>query len=195
MSIASTKKSAKKNLILKKAALLFREKGFSATSMRELADAVGMEAASLYNHISSKSAILEEIIFSVSLAVKHQLDEIEKTDKPVLYKIEAVIRFHVQMMLQRFDDYCVMVNEWFHLSAENQNIFATERKLYVKRLEAIIQAGIDAGELKPIMPYVVVLNILSSVRGLEFWHKSSKQYLAEDMEKNIVAHLIAGIMG
>lgn len=195
MSIASTKKSAKKDLILQKAAILFREKGFSAASMRELAESVGMEAASLYNHIPSKSYILEEIITCVSLAVKNQLDELEKVDKPVLYKIEAVIRFHVQMMFHRFDDYCVMVNEWHHLSQESQQIFVSERKQYVKRLEAIIQTGIDAGELKPVLPYVVVLNILSSVMGLEFWHKSSKSYLAEDMEKNIVAHLIGGIMG
>ncbi|HCT23363.1 MAG TPA: TetR/AcrR family transcriptional regulator, partial [Chitinophagaceae bacterium] len=50
--------SSRKDIIVSKAASLFREKGYKATSMRELADAVGVEAASLYNHIHSKTEIL-----------------------------------------------------------------------------------------------------------------------------------------
>ena len=42
---------------------MFKDKGFAASSMRDLAETVGIEAASLYNHIKSKSEILQEIIF------------------------------------------------------------------------------------------------------------------------------------
>ena len=51
----------KKELILSEAAMLFKEKGFGGTSMRDLAEKVGMEAASMYNHIKSKDEILELI--------------------------------------------------------------------------------------------------------------------------------------
>ena len=46
---------SRKDVIVTKAAALFREKGFKAASMRDLAEAVGVEAASLYNHIKSKT--------------------------------------------------------------------------------------------------------------------------------------------
>jgi len=59
-------KQSKKELIIQEAALIFKQKGYSATSMRELAEKVGMEAASLYNHIRSKDEILEEICFKVA---------------------------------------------------------------------------------------------------------------------------------
>ena len=60
---ATRKKASKKEFILKKAAQMFREKGFAATSMRDLAETVGIEAASLYNHIRSKNEMLESICF------------------------------------------------------------------------------------------------------------------------------------
>ncbi len=188
------KKSAKKALIISTAAKMFREKGFTGSSMRDLAENIGIEAASLYNHIHSKSQILQEIIWGVSRDCKKQLDDLETASGTSLQKIEAMIRFHTQMMLTRFEEYSVMVNEWIHLEPTQLAEFAADRRLYVKKMEAIVQKGIDKGEIKPLMPYVVVLNILSSVRGLEFWHKSAKSHSATEIEENMVAHLIAGLI-
>ncbi|MFV0604371.1 MAG: TetR/AcrR family transcriptional regulator [Niabella sp.] len=195
MSVSTSirKKSAKKALIIATAAGMFREKGFTGSSMRDLAEQIGIEAASLYNHIQSKSQILNEIISGVSQECKEQLDELEAANGTALQKIEALIRFHTQMMLTRFEEYSVMVNEWIHLETDRLTEFAADRRQYVKRMEAIVQQGIDDGVLKPLMPYVVVLNILSSVRGLEFWHKSSKTHTALEMEDNMVEHLIGGL--
>ena len=64
--IKSTANGTKKDAIIKKAAALFRNKGFKATSMRELAEKIGVEAPSLYNHIGSKSELLQAICFKVA---------------------------------------------------------------------------------------------------------------------------------
>ncbi len=49
--IKSTENNSKREVIIKEASKLFKEKGFTATSMRDLAERVGVEAPSLYNHI------------------------------------------------------------------------------------------------------------------------------------------------
>jgi len=59
--------------ILKTATQLFAERGFSAVSQREIAAAVGIKAASIYNHFPSKDAILEEIIKRLSLDLEESL--------------------------------------------------------------------------------------------------------------------------
>jgi len=172
---------------------MFREKGFPATSMRDLAETVGLEAASLYNHIQSKSEILQEIIFKTVNDCNIHLNDLVENEITNTKKIESLIRFHVQMMLNRFDDYCVMINEWIHLPEPYLTTFITQRRNYVQKMEAIIEKGIRDKEMKPILPYVAVLTILSSVRGLEFWHRSGKKVTPEEIEDNMVSQLINGL--
>jgi TetR/AcrR family transcriptional regulator, cholesterol catabolism regulator len=193
MAKAQRKKASKKDLIVQKAASMFREKGFPATSMRDLAESVGIEAASLYNHIQSKSEILQQIIFRISDDCNKQLADLDNAGLSNLQKIESVIRFHIQMMLHRFEDYHVMINEWIHLEAQPLADFITQRRNYVQRLESFISEGIAAKEIKPILPYIAVLTILSAVRGLEFWHRSQKSYTPEELEENMVTYLIGGL--
>jgi AcrR family transcriptional regulator len=66
MTNIQRRRASKKDLILQKASALFRERGYATTSMRDLAESVGIEAASLYNHIQSKSEILQEIISRIA---------------------------------------------------------------------------------------------------------------------------------
>ena len=187
------KKASKKDLIVQKAAFMFREKGFPATSMRDLAESVGIEAASLYNHIQSKSEILQQIIFRISDDCNKHLADLDNGSSSNLQKIESIIRFHIQMMFNRFEDYHVMINEWIHLETQPLTEFITQRRKYVQRLENFISEGIAAREIKPILPYVAVLTILSAVRGLEFWHRSQKNYSPGELEENMVTYLIGGL--
>ena len=187
------KKASKKELIILRASVMFREKGFPATSMRDLAESVGIEAASLYNHIQSKSEILQEIIFRAANNCNVHLESIDNPTLSNIGKIESLIRFHVQMMLTRFDDYYVMVNEWIHLAEPYYTNFITQRRNYVQKMESIIDQGIQQKELRPVLPYVAMLTILSSVRGLEFWHRSGKKVSMQVLEDNMVNHLIGGL--
>ncbi len=193
MAKAQRKKASKKDFILLRASSMFREKGFPATSMRDLAEAVGIEAASLYNHIQSKSEILQEIIFRIANDCNVHLESLDDSRISSIKKIESLIRFHVQMMLNRFDDYTVMINEWIHLTEPYHTNFTTQRRHYVQKMEAIIEEGIRGKEMNPISPYVATLTILSSVRGLEFWHRSGKKITPQTMEDNMVNHLISGL--
>ena len=193
MAVSKRKKASKKDLIIRKASAMFREKGFPATSMRDLAESVGLEAASLYNHIQSKSEILQEIIFHTSNDCNVHLNSLGDSAITNHKKIESLIRFHVQMMLNRFDDYCVMINEWIHLPEPYLTTFTSQRRNYVQKMEAIIKDGITNKEMKPILPYVAMLTILSSVRGLEFWHRSGKKVSPQEIEDNMVNHLINGL--
>ncbi|AHF16556.1 TetR/AcrR family transcriptional regulator [Niabella soli] len=192
MATTTRKRSSKKEEILKTAARMFREKGYTGTSMRDLAEKIGIEAASLYNHIQSKGEILDEIVFSIARDCQEQLENMNASET-ALQRIESLIRFHTKMMIDHFESYSVMVSEWIHLEEDKLSEFVSDRRRYVKKIETIVQEGIDNKEFKPVSPYVVVLNILSSVRGLEFWQKSAKTHTAEEIEENMVKHLIGGL--
>ena len=146
--IKSGKNASKKDIILKKAALLFKTKGFNAASMRELAEAVGVEAPSLYNHIGSKSELLQAICFKVAIEFTTQLDETENINTGITNKIELIIRFHITMMLEEFDEVFVANHEWKHLQEPFLSNFLNQRRGYEKKLVTLIEEGIKKKELK-----------------------------------------------
>jgi len=191
--IRSKKNSTKKEVIIEKASKLFREKGFGAASMRDLAEHVGVEAASLYNHIQSKSEILQAICFRVANEFIAHLEAVQASGEPILKKMEMIIRFHIRMMLDQYEFVYISDHEWRHLPEPYLSNFLNQRRNYRKSLADIIEQGITRVEIKPIEPYVAVLTILSAISGIESWQRSRKTISAEVLENNMVKYLIEGL--
>jgi TetR/AcrR family transcriptional regulator, cholesterol catabolism regulator len=191
--IQSKRNSTKKEVIIEKASRLFREKGFGAASMRDLAEHVGVEAASLYNHIQSKSEILQTICFKVANEFMTNLEAVEASNQPMLKKMETIIRLHIRMMLDQYEYVYIADHEWRHLPEPYLSNFLNQRRSYRKRLADIIEDGIARGELKAIDPYTAVLVILSAVSGIDSWQRSRKSTTAETLETNMVKYLIEGL--
>lgn len=191
--IKSNKSNTRKDVIISKAARLFREKGYSATSMRDLAENVGVEAASLYNHISSKAEILQEICFKAANHFMNHISEVEASKISSIQKLEAVLRFHIRQMVTNYEEVYVMDREWKHLTDPYLSNMQSQRRSYRQRIAAIIEEGIRNGEIKPIDAPTAVLILLHAVSGIESWHRSVKRISDEMLEDNMVIILVEGL--
>lgn len=193
MAKAQRKKASKKELILRRAAAMFREKGFAATSMRDLAEMVGIEAASLYNHIRSKNEILEAICFDVANIFNTNIESIETSAQNAIEKIENLLRFHIRQMVENYEEVYVCDREWKHLDEPYLSNFQTQRRNYRKKIAAIIEEGIARNEIKKIDAPTAVLIILHAVSGIESWHRSKAKISAQELEDNMVMIMIDGL--
>ncbi|MEP6615010.1 MAG: TetR/AcrR family transcriptional regulator [Ginsengibacter sp.] len=191
--IIPVKNGTKKDVISKKASRLFREKGFAATSMRDIAEAVGIEAPSLYNHIGSKKEILQEICFRIANLFTSHITSVEQSTDRYAVKIELIIRFHIFMMLTDFENVYISDHEWKHLAEPYLSNFKNQRRSYRSRLSEIIRQGMISKEFKKIDPYVTVLTLLSAIGGIEGWHRSNKTVDARVLEENMVTLLLEGL--
>lgn len=191
--IKSSKSNTRKDVIISKAARLFREKGYSATSMRDLAEHVGVEAASLYNHIRSKAEILQEICFKTANKFMDHITEVEASDQRSIAKIEAILRFHIRQIVTHYEEVYVMDREWKHLTDPYLSNMQSQRRSYRQRIAAIIEDGIRKGDIKSIDAPTAVLIILHAVSGIESWHRSVKRISAEMLEDNMVMILVEGL--
>ena len=192
--IKRNRNGTRKDVIIAKAAKLFREKGFSATSMRDLAEHVGVEAASLYNHISSKAEILQEICFKTANNFMSHIEEVDATpNKTAIEKIQAILRFHIKQMLENYEEVYVSDREWKHLTDPYLSNMQTQRRAYRQRIALVIEDGIRKGEIKPIDAPTAVLIMLHAVSGIESWHRSKKKIAGEVLEDNMVQILVDGL--
>jgi len=187
------KNESRKDLIIKAGAALFREKGFGAASMRDLAENIGIEAASLYNHIKSKNEILESICFGVANDFNAHMDEVELSESTPLEKIETILRFHILQMVEHVEEVLVADREWKHLDEPYRSNFHNQRRNYRKRFGAIVEDGIKKGQIKKIDSPTAVLIMLHAVGGIESWHRSTAKITAQEVEENIVRILIDGL--
>lgn len=193
MAKAIRKKASKKGLILQKAAAMFRQRGFAATSMRDLAEVVGIEAASLYNHISSKNEILEAICFDMANHFNTHMDQIEATRQSALSALEAVLRFHIRQMIDNYEQVYVSDREWKHLQEPYLSNFQTQRRTYRKRIAHLIDTGIQKKEILSIDSATAVLIMLHAISGIESWHRSKKRISARELEDNMLTILVGGL--
>lgn len=191
--IKNKNNGTKKEVIVEAATRLFREKGFKAASMRDLAEAVGVEAASLYNHIQSKEELLQEICFKVANDFNQKCDEIESSNLSTIKRVEAMLRFHIRMMFDHYEMVIVADRDWKHLSDPYLSNFHSQRRIYRKRLAGIIERGIEQKEIKPVDAPTVVLIMLHAVNGIESWHRSKEKISPKQLEENMVLIMIEGL--
>ena len=177
------KMNQRKEEIYRVATRLFREKGYNATGMRDIAVEVGVEAASLYNHIRSKSQLLHQCCFRMTEDFSRQLEEQEKSfSAHAIEKLEAILRFHIRIWITRLDEVLVATHEGKYLEEPWLTEFMQERRRYMRRIEKIIQQGMDHGHIRQAEPYPIMLTFMSTVRGIEFWHRKQQEVSAEALE-------------
>ena len=183
-----------KDMILINAAELFRKKGFAAASVRELAESLGIEAPSLYNHIGSKAELLQEICFEVAKDYTLHMEQVLQSKKNAAEKIAEIIRFHVRKLSIDFDKVFVSEHEWKRLPQKFLEEFLAQRKLYENDMIGIIKEGIAKKIFKNLLPSITVLAILSAVRGLELRQRHKNEFTIEELEDTMIQHLLHGII-
>ncbi|MES2764382.1 MAG: TetR/AcrR family transcriptional regulator [Bacteroidota bacterium] len=186
--------NGKRDVILKEAAKLFKEKSFGGASMRELAERVGIEAPSMYHHIASKDEILEIICFSIGNLYVSQLEDISRRELSVIEKLKELIRLHVRIMIKNGDAVSVANNDWKHLSDEKLKKFKELRSGYEKKVVELLKEGVESGELKAVNTSVTLFTILSAIRWVELWWRPNRGISAEELEESIITILLEGLV-
>ncbi|WP_134200947.1 TetR/AcrR family transcriptional regulator [Meridianimaribacter flavus] len=186
------KNETRKDEIIKTAAKLFKEKGYSAVTMRDLATEMGMKAASLYNHINSKQQILKEIIISLAEEFTTGLQEIQKSNKSNIEKLRDIVKLHVNITSHNTYGMASLNNDWMHLE-EKLEYYLQLRSNYEDEFRNIIQQGIKKEEIINENIEVMLFSILSTLRSLYLWIPKKEDLNPEELSQQLSEVLINGI--
>jgi AcrR family transcriptional regulator len=186
------KPETRKDEIIKTAAKLFKEKGYSAVTMRDIATAMGIKAASLYNHISSKQEILIDIIISLAEAFTNGMEEIKSSDISSIKKVQAVVKLHVDITAKNPYGMASLNNDWMHLE-KKRDYYLTLRSGYEADFRRILLEGIKRNEITDSNIEVMLFSILSTLRSLYLWIPKKEDVTPDNLSKNLSNVLINGI--
>ncbi|MTI32968.1 TetR/AcrR family transcriptional regulator [Xanthovirga aplysinae] len=192
--MTTKEKVSRKKQIELQATELFRTKGYSASSMRDLAQELGIEAASLYSHIRSKEEILQKIIFGMAERFFEKLNAIPKNENLSFAKqLEQSIIAHIEVITKNTAASAVFFNEWRHLSEPNLSKFLDLREEYEGRFRDIITKGMETNEFRDIDERFAVFAILSSLNWTHTWYKVEGKMSPEQIGRQLSGLLINGL--
>lgn len=185
----------RKAQIRRHATALFQDRGFAATSMRDLAAALGVEAASLYSHIGSKQELLHEICFRLADQFFLAFDEAEHTAFSPTDALRGLIRGHVRVLTQDPAASQVFLTEWRHLAPPALAEFTARREAYEGRVRSLLRLGADAGALR--LPAddarFAALWLLSGLNWLPAWYRPDGALGADEIAERLTTTLLHGL--
>ena len=185
---------SRKDHILTIAAKYFRKKGYSASSMKDIAEGVGIKAASIYNHFVSKQEILNQLLQGIADRFVEGMRQIQDSSLNPKEKIHALISLHVRMAVEHTDIVALIISEWVHLSEKSRQSFIGKRDCYESSFRKIIEEGKAKKVFKDLDTEIILFSTLSTLRWLYSWYSKNEHYNPVELEKQIGSCLLHGII-
>jgi len=182
-------KLTRKEQIITTAELLFKEKGYMATTMRDIARCEGVEAASLYSHIKSKDEILITICFRMAEHFEMAMAEVNDIYFNAEEKLRMAIKNHVNIIASDLNASAVFLKEWRHLPEPELGEFISRRHEF----KIILQQGIDENVFDDVDKKFAVLTILSTVSWIVEWYKPGGVMNPDEISEKLSDFILTGL--
>lgn len=151
-------------------ARLFAEKGYAATTTRELSSALGVTNGTFYHYFSTKEELLlqicDESLTRITEAVSAAVAEAPTAGE----KVTALIRAHVETMLGDQNLHKTMLTELRSLTGDHLASVTTRRDVYDRLVREVLAAAQGSGALRrDLDPRTLALLLLNLLNWTIFW--------------------------
>lgn len=187
--VAAKAGSISRERILQAAARLFRERGYKGTTVRDIAQAVGILSGSLFHHFRTKEEMLIEIMREAALSVCIRAEEVIGREAPAVEQLRELILLELKAIISksRKDFHGVLFFEWREVPEAIRPEFTLLRKRYRRTWLDVLERCQAEGRLR-CEPDAAVLILHGALRNAMTWYAPSGRYSTEEFA-DILAHL------
>jgi len=188
----SAKRRRRRAEILQAALQAFRERGYHATTLDDIATHLGLWKTALYHYFPDKEAIL----YACHLESLGELERIvaaaRAQDAGPAQRLGYVIREHVRVMTDTLQG-SPLAFEVTALSPPHQAEIIRGRDRYEGALRELIEQGIRAGELRPLNPKLAAFAILGAVNWIARWYRPGGPFQTQELGSRFAEQLLGGL--
>ncbi len=186
---------SRKDVILQQAARLFREKGYMATTLRELAEKSGVKGGSIYHHFSSKQEILFQIMGNTLDTLINRLTDVLSDLEDPVEKLKKAIAFHIEFHVADSDETNVTDIELRSLDRENYDIIVGKRRLYEDIFLRILGEGVRNQAMNINDVKLTCMAIIQMCTSVSFWFRADGPLSLNDIVDRYVDLICWGVLG
>jgi AcrR family transcriptional regulator len=161
---------------------LFNQQGYHATSMQDIADAVGLYKGSLYHYIGGKEDLLTRVF---ERAMASLLEDIEAVVSDVSLsprdQLRLLVRAHVRAVAENLDCLSVYLHEFRALTGASFEKVRAQRERYRELVEAVVARGLELGEFVTRDVGVATLGLLGMCNWVAQWYRPAGRLSASEI--------------
>ena len=178
--------SDRRREVLEAAGELFRSHGYHATSMRDLARALGVQGSSLYAHVASKEELLWEIVRSAAHAFMTEAGRVS-AELPPAERLAALIRGHLRVIARQLSTATVFFHEWKFLSPELRAQVVAQRDAYEAHFRSAVASGVASGVFVTEDPKLAATFMLSALNWSYQWFDARGSLSLDELSAHYTA--------
>ena len=180
--------------ILTAAADLFRERGYRAATLDEIARRVGVSKPTLYGYFRSKEELLAAIFHRAMSLFERDLDAIRASREDPVTQLRRVIRFHVGAVIAERSFLAVFFGEEANLPPRLSRAIRRRKARYDGKVRAIVDAGVRRGRLRAANPRLLVFALLGMANWVYQWYDPAREWDADTIAAGFIALLESGYL-
>lgn len=159
------------NQIFEQAIALFSERGFAATSLQDIAAASGLTRPALYHYVSSKDDLLARLVEQDTGGIADQLHEVGKDSaRSALERLHLMVYSSALRLARDPARFRLLLRSEGELPDELFRAYDTGRRRVLKEFTAVIQEGINTGQIRPVDARAAALGIIGMTNWIAWWH-------------------------
>lgn len=155
--------------ITQAAQTLFSERGYASTSMRDIANHVGIKAGSLYAHIDNKNDLLFDIIDGASDRFLDGFEDVVRGPGSAQERLVEAMRRHLELITLQMDGAKVFFHEWRSLNDDQRATVLGKRQRYEHHYVVLIEEGVREGVFETPNPRLAATLLLSALNWSYTW--------------------------
>jgi AcrR family transcriptional regulator len=183
----------RKNQIYVVAERLFSERGYHATTVRDIARELQIEGGSLYTHISGKQHLLYDIVLRASEQFLLLGREVTGSGGTAREQLRMFMQRHLAIIAASTDRAAVYFHEWRHLNAAQQATITAHRDEYEGYLRQIVRRGMAGGEFAAGDERLVSVHILSLLNWTYQWYRADGALNASELADRFFEQVMCGL--
>ena len=180
--------------IVQAAAQIFRLKGYHATSMQDIADAVHLQKASLYHHVEGKQDILLEILDQALDRLTADISGVVDSDLSPTLKLRLALRAYTLRLNEDRDLASVLLLEYRGLDARLRARHIARRDRVDQLWRKVVQEGIDAGEFRRVDPVLTSFALLGVQNWMITWFRDGGRLTAAQAAEGFADLFLKGLV-
>lgn len=178
--------------ILRIAAGLFREHGYRRTTVRQIAEAVGIRSGSLFHHFASKDEMLMEVMREAAVSVCTRAEEIAGRSSPFVERLRALVALELDCIVgDTLADFHAVLNvEWKEAPGSARRELTMFRHRYKHAWKQVLEGCAGDGLLR-FEPGITARIVHGALGGSMLWFRKTGQYRADEYASIVTALVLA----